>query len=522
MARSVTVLAREDARLALAGSLGQMVRAVGPSLGPCGRSVIAEQGEAMPALLGDGWSIAQATAGGSGIATLGARLLKETLFEIERDVGDGTGSAAVLIAELVRASLQATAAGIDAGGLSVELTRLGRQALDAIEHQRIPADKRLLKMVARSASRDSAIADRIATAFVELGPEGLMEVAAGSGRDIEITGTIGMSFDASLVSAELAADRAGAAVRLANPSFLVADQEIIDFGRLAAVLDGFVAAGKSLVIVARDVTGPARHALVRNRQNGVHVIAVKVRDVLQRGFAALEDVAIVTGAELISELRGTTLSSLRPAMLGRGGEFVLVDGQARIVAPQGDARAIELRRGELRRAIARERYLSYDRELLQRRLARLGGEHRQVRVGGTTQPEQSGRLVAAKRCVAVLRLAAREGVVPGGGAVLAHAARDLTNSSRESVEGRAAVRILRAGLRAVPAQLLSNAGLEAAEWLGRIDAAESPRIGVDLVSRRCVDMVDAGIVDPLPVVREVVRRGLSVATTILRTGALVG
>ncbi|MBX6324389.1 MAG: hypothetical protein IRY94_21460, partial [Rhodospirillaceae bacterium] len=308
--------------------------------------------------------------------------------------------------------------------------------------------------VARSAAGADDIADRVAALAVELGAEGLIEVDEGHGIEPEAEVKRGTTVDARLVSRDLADAASGCLLRLEQPFVLVADEDIEDFGPLVPVLEGFASRGKALLIVARAVRGPALAALVRNkREAGLRVAALGITDVVDRGYDALEDLAIATGATLVSERLGSTVTKLRPAMLGRADGAEVYSRFARIIGGVGEEAAIERRRHELRLRIAREIHLSYDREVLQRRLARLSSGYARLRVGGFSAPERRSRLVAARKAAAAVR-AAREGVVHGGGVSLLRLAAVATAQPRADAETEAARRLVAAALEAVPAALI--------------------------------------------------------------------
>ena len=522
--KTVRILDQDAARRSLLASLALSAEAAGATLGPAARSVMVDRSHTAPALLTEGSAIATEAAGSSGIQSLGARLLKEALFDMERDLGDGTASLAVMTAALLRGGIRAEAAGIHPQQMGDAFLAESARLVRALERHRIVCEAGMHRDIAVSASGDGDLAATIAQLFAETGTDGVIDIRPSDGRDDVVLRFDGFSFNAELVSPDLATERSGSTVFLSKPHFLVVDDEISDFGKLLPILDGFVRAKKALVIVARDVTGEARRILIRNwdRQD-FGVTAVKVRDVLAEGYAVLEDVAIATGAEFITGARGLGLDSVKPGMLGRGVEFILSKEGARIVAPEGNATAIAGRRRELKAAAQRQKYLSLDRERLERRAACLGSCYRRVHVGGATLPERETRVSAARRCAAALRLAGIGGVVPGGGAVFLRLAQELDGQARGTATDRAIRDAIAGGLRSVPARIVGNAGLEPAEWLGKVAAHTGPGIfGIDVLRRKVVGMAGSGIWDPLPVVGAVIQRSFSLAATILRCAALVG
>lgn len=522
--KAVRILDQEVARHSLLASLALSAKAIGATLGPAARSVIADRNQAPPAVLNEGSAIATEAAGASGIQSLGARLLKEALFDMERDLGDGTTSLAVMTVALVRGGFAARAAGIHPQQMADAFLAESARLVRSLGQYRIACDAGMYRNIAQSASGDQDLAGTISELFAETGVEGVIDIRPSDGRDVVVLSFDGFSFDAELVSPDLVTERSGSTAFLSKPHFLVADYDISEFGKLLPILDGFVRAKKALVIVARDVTGDARRTLVRNwdRQD-FGVTAVKVGAVLGRGYAVLEDVAIATGAEFVTGARGLGLDGVKPGMLGRAAEFFLSREGARIVAPEGKPAAIAARRRELKAALQRQKYLSLDRERLERRAACLGSRYRRVHVGGASLPERETRLSAARRCAAALRLAGTGGVVPGGGAVFLRLAQELDHRTQGTAADRAIRSAMAGGLRAVPTRILTNAGLESAEWLGQVAARAGGEIfGVDVLRREVVAMAGAGILDPSPVVGAVIRRAFSLAATILRSAVLVG
>ena len=522
MRDGAAVLAGDEARACLARSIALAARTIAPSLGPAGRGVLFHRPPAAPALLQDGYQIARELADEAGAASIGARILKETLFDLDRDLGDGTATAAILLAAIVEGGFRLVRAGFDPGSIADGLLGMAVRLSDAASGCTVslPADQAALA-AARTAAGDDPLAAAMADLFLRLGPDGAIEIEEGHRTGLETDVRPGMTVDASLVSRELSDESERLFVRLERPFLLVADEEIADFGPLLPVLEQFASRGKALLIVARDVTGGALQALVRNkREAGLRVAALKIGDVVDRGYEALEDLAIASGAALVTDRLGTSVARLRPAMLGQADEAVIHADHAALRGPAGHDDAIERRRAELRLRIAREKHLSYDREQLQRRLARLSGGVARVRVGGLTAPERQARLIAARKAVAALR-AARGGVVAGGGVIPLRLAALAAAEAKDGSAAGAAARLLAQSLRLIPLTLIGNSSGDAAPWLARLEAARSAGRGIDLRTMAIVDLAAAGIVDPLPIVEGTIRRAVSAAATLLRVEALV-
>jgi chaperonin GroEL len=523
MGRPVTIRGDGLGRLCLAQGIQFAAKAIAPSLGPKGRTVLLHRPPAAPTLLTHGYDIAREVAASChGPEAHGARILKETLFDADRDLGDGTSALALMMSSIVRGAVPLAHAGHDMAQVAGALLELAPELQKRIQSYRVDAAADEVALaVATTAARDADIAGRIGSLFLELGSDAVIQVQEGEGREIEADIRPGTTIEAALVSRHLSDDADRIRVHLKDPYILVADEEISDFGSLLPVLEGFATRQKALLIVARDVTGAALQALVRNKtEAGLRVAALKIASVTERGYDALEDLAIATGAELLSDRFGTDLRKMRPQMLGRADEVKVEQNFTTVLggAAQGDA--LETRRKEIRLRIARERYLDYDREQLELRLARLSRGFARLHVGGVTAADRSIRLTAARKAVAALQ-AARAGVVPGGGTVHLHLASGLASRRDGDMPRLAACRLAREALRRIPATMIGNAGEDPLAWLGRIEAARNPGDGLDLEAMALGDMRRAGILDPASILGATIERAFSAAATLLRADLLI-
>ncbi|QEX16603.1 60 kDa chaperonin [Hypericibacter terrae] len=523
MGLPVTIRGDGQARLCLAQGIRLAARAIAPSLGPKGRTVLLHRPPAPPVLLTHGYDIAREVAASChGPEAHGARILKETLFEVDRDFGDGTSAVALMMASIVSAAVPLAHARLPMGEVADALLELAPELRGKIQSYRVDARfDDIALAVARTAARDEEIAHRIGALFLELGGDTVIQVQEGEGRDIESDIRPGTTIEASLVSRHLSDDPDRILVQLKEPYILVADEEISDFGSLLPVLEGFATKQKSLLIVARDVTGAALQALVRNKaEAGLRVAALKVGSVAERGYDALEDLAIATGAELLSDRFGTDLRKMRPQMLGRAEEAKVEQNFTTVIGGAACGGALETRRKEIRQRILDERYLSYDREQLELRLARLGRGFARLHIGGVTSADRSIRLMAARKAVAGLQ-AARSGVVPGGGTVFLQLAGGLAAGSGDGGSRQLARRLARKALRQIPATMIGNAGEDPLVWLGRLEGAKTANVGLDLETMAFGDLRQAGILDPASVLGAAIERAFSAAATLLRADLLV-
>jgi chaperonin GroEL len=500
-----------------------VVRAIETAFGPYGRAVMFHRPPAPPEMIHDGYTIAREMCWNRGIEALGAQTVKETLFDIDRDIGDGTSMAAIMIGVLLKTGIPVTQSGADPGRLAEEILRIGRGVTaDLMKWADGRGTEAWLTAAARTAAQDENVAEVVAGCGKQVGAEGVIRVEEGHRTDIDCSVTSGMAVRVTPVSAALSDERHRVRIELDQPFVLVADEDIDAFGKIAPVLEGFARSGKALLIVARNVTGDALTALLRNKAElGLHVGAVRVAEVGERGYELLEDVAVATGAQVVSERLGTTVQRLRPPMLGKADAARIEAALTTIVGGRGGADAIERRRTELRHAIDRQKYLSLDREILQERLARLCGGVARISVGAPTASARKILMMRAKKAAAAAQWARRFGVLPGGAAALLRAAATLNGRAAADLESRAARQMTRRALRAVPTQLLLNAGLDPAPWLARMEHGGSVQKGLNLVRREVVDLVDAQIVDPAWVVATAVERAFSAAATLLRSGAAI-
>jgi chaperonin GroEL len=523
MVRPVTIRSDGQGRLCLARGIQLAAKVIAPSFGPKGRAVLLHRPPAPPVLLTHGYDIARELAASCHDADAhGARLLKETLSEVDRDFGDGTSAVALMMGSIVKDAVPLAYAGHDMPGIADALLELAPGLQQQILSSRIEARfDAIAQAVARTAGRDDELANRIATLFVNLGSDAVIQVQEGEGREVETDIRPGTTIEASLVSRHLSDNPDRIEARLKDPYILVADEEISDFGMLLPILERFATKQKSMLIVARDVTGPALQALVRNKtEAGLRVAALKIANVAERGYDALEDLAIATGAELLSDRFGTDLRKMRPQMLGRADEVKVEQNFTTVFGGVARGDVLETRRKEIRQRIVGERYLSYDREQLELRLARLSRGFARLHIGGATSADRSMRLMAARKAVAGLQ-AARGGVVPGGGIVFLHLAASLASGPGDDGPHQVARRLARNALRQIPATMIGNAGEDPFVWLGRLDGAKKPGHGLDLETMTFGDLRRAGILDPASVLGATIERAFSAAATLLRADLLI-
>lgn len=484
------ILFGHDARTAINRSLQRSVRAAKASLGPDGGAILYERA-GRPAVAFDGFEVAREAADESGLHSVGGRILTEALAEAQRELGDGTARLACIVGGAFEKGIQLVQAGIAPGALADAMLALQ----DSLERM-LRTDLREAPCafeVAIAAGVDATIATSIAEVLGHAGEDGAVDVRAGA-RDEQaiVTGT-GFLIDAEPVSSWLPPAAPTDRVELVQPHVLVINDVVFELGRLESLLDQFATRGKSLAIIARGAAGPAKEVLVVNgRLPGATLTALQPTAVGVEAVAAIEDVAAATGALVIGEATGTSLSTFRPSMLGRAERLVVKRRTAVFDRPAGEHDVISAYRAGLRHAHERQRYLSLDRERLARREARLSGKWAELRIAGRNEREVEQRVAAARSAVAIVRAAVRGGVVPGAGGAFAVLAAALSVEARnESVPARRA------------AMVCVAAGCRAAAVAGSpISVADAPQ-------------------DPLLITVGILRRAVSASATMLRIEAIV-
>jgi chaperonin GroEL len=484
------IFAGADVLRLLDTSLRPVIRAIGLSLGPHGRTILYERGSRDVAEAATGFAIAREMPIPDGPYGVAPRLLKETLYAADRDFCDGTARLALIAGGCFSAGAREIAAGSAPRPLCEAIASLSEEIaswLEAAKEAQID-----LLSIARSSGATPMLAEKLAGLVEELGNDASIDVKENDGRGIEVTKTRGFVFEAKIAANE-------ALAALSSPSILVADEIIHDFGSLASVLEGFSNKRKPLVIVARDITGPALATLKRNQQAEIVTVAALLpTEAGQRAADSLEDLAIATGATLISERLGLKLEGLRPPMLGQASGFRFADGKAVFVEPKGKVEDIALRRRMLAAAAEKAHYLAYDRELLERRCGRLAGQWCELRIAGDTPRATASLLTASRAALRSMQSALRRGAVSGGGTLYADLARKLADRKGGERE-QAAARAVAHGLLVIPHHLAANS----APRESRTSLAQQPAQ------------------DPFELSKIIIYQGIGLAGALLQTGALV-
>ena len=497
----------------------------GTTLGPGGRAVLIERRHAQPWVSTDGYTIARHLDLDDRFEDMGGRLIRHVGSKVTDEVGDGSTTAMVLAAALMAEGHRATAAGADPMSVMRGIERGLIAVTAALEAQSRPLPARGgLERVARlAAGGDEEIARHLADAITQVGPDGVVTIDEAKGVETELSVHEGMSFDKGYVSPAFVTDPDDMTVMLEDAYVLMHEGTISSVDAIVPALRAFAKSSHSLLIVAEDVVGEALATLILNkREGGLRVAAVKAPGFGRWRRPMLEDISVMTGGQIVTDELGNKLENLKPAMMGAAKRVHVTRERTTIVEGAGNAEEIEHRCNMLRREAEAEKYLSFDREKLQERLARLAAGIAHLRLGGATESELRARKERATDALNAARAAAAEGVVPGGGVALVQAARALGGVRGGCTDDEAmGVRALDAALKAPMRRIVENAGGEGSYAVARVLAQDSPSWGFDAAGRLFRNLARAGIVDPTKVVRMALRTAVPAAARVIAAEAVV-
>ncbi len=512
----------EQARSSLKKGIDALADTVKVTLGPKGRNVVLDKKFGAPTITNDGVTIARDIELPEPFENMGAQLLKEVATKTNDVAGDGTTTATVLAQAIVHEGLKNLAAGANSMILRGGLEK-GVEALIAeIKTMAKPVETREeIAQVASISAADQEIGDLIAEVMEKVGKDGVITVEEGRGIAMEKEYTEGMQFDRGFISLYMATNQDNTLAELSNPYILVTDKKISAIADILPLLERVLQSGrKELVIIAEDVDGEALATLVVNKLRGAfNVLAVKAPGFGDRRDAMLEDIAVLTGAEVITEKRGLKLENTTLSDLGRARTVSATKDNTTIVEGEGEASAIQARIQQIR-ALINETTSDYDREKLQERLAKLAGGVGVIKVGAATEVELKEKKHRVEDALSATRAAIEEGVVPGGGAVLVAAVPALDKLSGLTGDEATGVNILRRALEEPLRQIVFNAGYDGAVIVSGV--REHPHnYGFDVLTGEYVDMFKAGIIDPVKVTRSALQNAASIAGMVLSTDTLV-
>ncbi|BAY36931.1 chaperonin GroEL [Nostoc sp. NIES-2111] len=517
------IIYNENARRALERGIDILAEAVAVTLGPKGRNVVLEKKFGAPQIVNDGVTIAKEIELEDHIENTGVALIRQAASKTNDAAGDGTTTATVLAHAIVKEGLRNVAAGANAILLKRGIDKATNFLVDRIkEHARPVGDSKAIAQVgAISAGNDDEVGQMIAEAMDKVGKEGVISLEEGKSVTTELEVTEGMRFDKGYISPYFATDPERMEAIFDEPFLLLTDKKIALVQDLVPVLEQVARAGRPLVIIAEDIEKEALATLVVNRLRGVlNVAAVKAPGFGDRRKAMLEDIAILTGGQLITEDAGLKLDNTKLDSLGKARRITITKDSTTIVAEGNDV-PVKARVEQIRRQME-ETESSYDKEKLQERLAKLSGGVAVVKVGAATETEMKDKKLRLEDAINATKAAVEEGIVPGGGTTLAHLTPELeawANSNLKDEELTGALIVARA-LPAPLKRIAENAGQNGAVIAERVKEKDF-NVGFNAATNEFVDMFEAGIVDPAKVTRSALQNAASIAGMVLTTECIV-
>ena len=510
----------EEARNSLLNGVDTLANAVKVTLGPKGRNVVLDKKFGSPLITNDGVTIAKEIELEDAFENMGAQLVSEVASKTNDVAGDGTTTATVLAQAMIREGLKNVTAGANPVGIRRGIEKAVEAAVEGLKGiSKTIEDKESIAQVASISSGDEQVGQLIAEAMERVGNDGVITIEESKGFSTELEVVEGMEFDRGYASPYMVTDQDKMEAVLEDPYILITDKKISNIQEVLPVLEAVVQEGKSILIIAEDVEGEALATLVVNKLRGTfNAVAVKAPGFGDRRKAMLEDIAILTGGEVITEDLGLDLKSTQVTQLGRAAKVVVSKENTTIVEGAGSPDAISARVNQIR-AEAEESTSEFDKEKLQERLAKLSGGVAVVKVGAATETELKERKLRMEDALNSTRAAVEEGIVSGGGTALINVYNKVAELKLEDDEATGANIVLRA-LEEPVRQIAENAGLEGSIVVERLKG-EEVGIGFDAAKGEWVNMIDAGIVDPTKVTRSALQHAASVAAMFLTTEAVV-
>ena len=511
----------EDARKSLEVGVDTLADAVKITLGPKGRNVVLDRGFGAPMITNDGVTIAKEIELKDPIENLGAQIVKEVATKSNDVAGDGTTTATVLAQALIKEGLKMVASGANPVFIRRGMEVASKKVIEELTKRakKVESNEEIAQVGAISAG-DVEIGQLIAQAMEKVGESGVITVEEARSLDTTLEVVEGMQFDNGYLSPYMVSDSERMVVEMDNPFILITDKKISNMKELLPVLEKTVETGRPMLIIAEDVEGEALATLVVNKLRGtLNVAAVKAPAFGDRRKAMLQDIAILTGGEVISEEKGIKLENADINLLGQAKKVRITKDNTVIVDGLGAKEEIQARVGQIKNAIA-ETTSDYDKEKLQERLAKLSGGVAVIKVGAATETEMKERKLRIEDALNATKAAVEEGIVPGGGTILIQIAKDIEDFKLEGEEGLG-VEIVKKALSAPLRQIVINAGIDAGVVIEKVRNSENGT-GFDAAKEEYVDMVKAGIIDPAKVTRSAIQNAVSVSSVLLTTEVAVG
>ena len=511
-----------EARAALEKGVNQLADTVKVTLGPKGRNVVLDKSFGAPLITNDGVTIAKEIELEDGFENMGAQLIREVASKTNDVAGDGTTTATVLAQAMVHEGMKNLEAGANPIVLRKGMKKATDKAVEAIREMSSKVNgKEQIARVAAVSSGDDAVGQMVADAMEKVSNDGVITIEESKTMQTELDLVEGMQFDRGYISAYMATDMEKMEAVLDDPYILITDKKISNMQEILPLLEQVVQSGARLLIIAEDIEGEALTTLIVNKLRGTfNVVAVKAPGYGDRRKEMLQDIAILTGGQVISEELGFDLKETTMDQLGRAKSVKVQKENTVIVDGCGDKNAIEDRVAQIKKALE-ETTSEFDKEKLQERLAKLAGGVAVIRVGAATETEMKEAKLRMEDALNATRAAVEEGIIGGGGSAYIHASKEVKKFADE-LEGdeKTGANIILKALEAPLYQIAKNAGLEGAVIVNKVRESE-PGTGFDAYNEKYVNMVEKGILDPAKVTRSALQNATSVASTLLTTESVV-
>ena len=512
-----------DARDRMLRGVDTLANAVKVTLGPKGRNVVIEKSFGAPRITKDGVTVAKEIELKDKFENMGAQMIKEVASKANDAAGDGTTTATVLAQAIVNEGMKSVAAGMNPmdlkRGIDIAVTKVVEDL--AARSKDVSGSQEIAQVGIISANGDREVGEKIAEAMEKVGKEGVITVDESKGLEFELETVEGMQFDRGYLSPYFITNPDKMTVELDDPYILIFEKKLSNLQAMLPILEAAVQSGRPLLIIAEDIEGEALATLVVNKlRGGLKVAAVKAPGFGDRRKAMLQDIAILTGGEVVSEELGTKLENVSLSMLGRAKKVIIDKDNTTVVDGAGAKADIEARVGQIRAQIETTTS-DYDREKLQERVAKLAGGVAVIRVGGATEVEVKERKDRVDDALHATRAAVEEGILPGGGIALLRALKALDGLDAANDDQQSGIDIVRRALRVPARQIAENAGEDGAYIVGKLLEGDDYNHGFNAATGEYEDLVKSGVIDPAKVVRTALQDAASVASLLITTEALV-
>ncbi|MGR3315267.1 chaperonin GroEL [Roseovarius indicus] len=512
-----------DSRDRMLKGINTLANAVKVTLGPKGRNVVLEKSWGAPRITKDGVTVAKEIELSNAFENMGAQMVKDVASRTNDEAGDGTTTATVLAQAILKEGMKSVAAGMNPMDLKRGIDKAVEAVVAEVKAMSRPVGDtdEIAKVGTISANGETAIGQQIADAMAKVGNEGVITVEENKGLETETKVVEGMQFDRGYLSPYFVTEAEKMTASLEDCVILLHEKRLTSLAPLVPLLEAVMQADKQLLVVAEDIEGEALAMLVVNKlRGGLKIAGVKAPGFGHRRKAMLEDLAIVTGGQVISEELGIKLENVTLEMLGDAKKITITKDTTIVIDGAGDKAAIAARVSQIRTQIE-DTTSDYDKEELRERLAKLAGGVAVIKVGGATEIEVKERKDRVDDALNATRAAVQEGVVPGGGVALVHAGKVLAGLTGNNADQTAGIAIIRKALQAPLRQIAENAGIDGSVVAGKIVASASKTFGYDAQADTYGDMLKAGIIDPTKVVRIALQYAASVAGLLVTTEAMV-